>query len=362
MFTRWNSRLTEFFVIIPLVSFIVNVVLLDASLKSFLFTFLVANLTNLFCWICSAILDYLGRFYLKFRYDLSIPYRQNRLLSYLKGTAFLVPGLIISLNIVRFVFGRSIEGRDFGSSLDWKIGAIFVSTLLAFEAMAAFNEHARQTKSEYERKLYLADLETKKAELALLSAQMNPHFLFNSLNTIAEAIHGDRDVAEDMTINLSDFYRSTMLSLKPDCHLLRDELKICEKYLKMEKYRFGDRLEYSVTIEEHGKDVSDIFFPPLLIQPFVENAVKYGVECRRGHSRVSVVCLFEHKNLVIEVCEEGNNAAAVRQNSGSGTAVLNCKKRLEILFGDDFKIQADSKELSYCVRIKIVLSKVRGLM
>lgn len=119
-----------------------------------------------------------------------------------------------------------------------------------------------------------AESESKEARLAALKAQINPHFLFNSLNSISALTTADGKRARDMCVKLSDFLRTTLRVGEAASVPFQTELALTQTYLDVEKVRFGDRLKVSWTIDESWGDCS---VPPLLLQPLIENAVRHGI-------------------------------------------------------------------------------------
>ncbi len=112
------------------------------------------------------------------------------------------------------------------------------------------------------------------AELQTLQSKINPHFLYNSLNSIASLIHEDADKAEDMTLKLSRLFRYSINSPKENLAPVKEEIEIVNTYLEIEKVRFGDRLNFITHIDE---SVKNMLVPRFLIQPLVENALKHGL-------------------------------------------------------------------------------------
>lgn len=165
------------------------------------------------------------------------------------------------------------------------------------------------------------------ARVQALQARIRPHFLFNSLNTIASLIHDQPDNAEAATLDLADIFRGSMRradQLIP----LADELHLAHQYLDMEKRRLGDRLQVDWRVAELPAGAAVL---PLMLQPLLENAVGHGVQSRPEGGKVSVYGRSEGKQIVITI---GNPVAPEGSASaGNGMALRNIRERLSLAFG-----------------------------
>jgi two-component system sensor histidine kinase AlgZ len=165
------------------------------------------------------------------------------------------------------------------------------------------------------------------ARVQALQARIRPHFLFNSLNTIASLIHDQPASAEAATLDLADIFRGSMRradQLIP----LADELQLARQYLDMEKRRLGDRLQIDWRVEELPPGAAVL---PLMLQPLLENAVGHGVQSRPEGGRISVYGRSEGSQVVITI---GNPVAPEGSTSGGhGMALRNIRERLALAFG-----------------------------
>jgi two-component system, LytTR family, sensor kinase len=180
-------------------------------------------------------------------------------------------------------------------------------------------------------------LESRLAEtrLQLLSLQLQPHFLFNTLNTIAELVHDDPDTADQMIAGLSDLLRRTLELGNVQEIPLRAELDLLALYLDIQKARFGDRLRVNidVTADAAGRHV-----PVLLLQPLVENAIKHGLATHLAEGRIDISARCSGGALLIEIADDGTGAAGEpggRERVGLG----NTRARLETLYGSAARIE-----------------------
>ncbi len=161
----------------------------------------------------------------------------------------------------------------------------------------------RQWKSNLLRKQTIKE-QLLKSQLVALRAQMNPHFLYNVLNTVQGLVYGNRkNEAGAMLGNFSDLMRKTLHASDKQLLPLSDEIENCRLYLELEKARFDEGFEYHIGVMNIS-DLSDIYIPSLLLQPFIENAVKHGLMHKRGAKRVDIK--FERKNDSLEVIIEDN--------------------------------------------------------
>jgi two-component system, LytTR family, sensor histidine kinase AlgZ len=173
-----------------------------------------------------------------------------------------------------------------------------------------------------------AAVEARDAELRALKAQINPHFLFNSLNSIIALIASDPGGAREMCIRLADFLRSTLGLGERDAISWSEELSLAQAYLDVEQIRFGSRLQVEMDVAENCRGCP---MPPLLLQPLVENAVKHGIAglveggtiriqsaLRDGQLRITVENLFDDQS---------------SPSSQSGLGLRNLRMRLETRFG-----------------------------
>ncbi len=167
------------------------------------------------------------------------------------------------------------------------------------------------------------------ARLDALSAQLNPHFLFNTLNSIAEMVHHDTDAADRMLVQLGGLLRHSLESSRQQHTSLHDELGAIDCYIGIEHVRLGDRLQFHRDI---SPDVLYAQVPRLMLQPLVENAVAHSVAHRDTPSRVEVRALREGDRLILEVLDDG---AGKPPKPGFGVGLANTRSRLECLYGDN---------------------------
>jgi two-component system LytT family sensor kinase len=173
------------------------------------------------------------------------------------------------------------------------------------------------------------------AQLAALKMQIHPHFLFNTLNSIAALLHEDIEMADRMITRLSDFLRITLQSSTASVVTLEEEVGFLQAYLDIERVRFRDRLIVELTI---APDVLDAQVPNLILQPLVENAVRHGISKQISIGRLQIDARRHDERLVIRIDDNGpgksngNGNAKPRLNGGVGLS--NTRARLKQFYGD----------------------------
>lgn len=186
---------------------------------------------------------------------------------------------------------------------------------------------ARVEKFRYEGQL-------KEAELVNLRAQLNPHFLFNSLNSIHAMTMMKRDEASDAVLLLSDLMRYTLNYENRNEVTVEEEMQTVEKYLKLEKIRFGNKLNYSFDIQP---DTLDVKIPLIMVQTLAENAIKHAIGQSASGGSVVIKSFLENNNLVIEVINSGQlteSPPSVSTTKKSGIGIENTRRRLAMLYGE----------------------------
>ncbi len=187
--------------------------------------------------------------------------------------------------------------------------------------------YARRSRTR-ERQAQVLQERLTQARLDALSAQLNPHFLFNALNSIAEMAHHDADAADRMLVQLGGLLRHSLESSRQQHTSLHDELGAIDCYIGIEQVRLGDRLQFHRDIDQ---DALFAQVPRLMLQPLVENAVTHAVAHRESPSRVEVRASCEGDRLILEVLDDG---AGTPPKPGFGMGLANTRARLECLYGE----------------------------
>lgn len=198
---------------------------------------------------------------------------------------------------------------------------------------------ARTELRERERQAAQLAAHLTQAQLAGLRTQLQPHFLFNTLNSIAALIPQDAKLATEMIMNLSDLLRMTLREPQRGEIQLREELALLQHYVDIQRLRFGERLAFHV---EAGEEALRSPVPPLLLQPLVENAIRHGVEASDQTEHVTVRGCLERDELVLEVANTCNAAPDESRppTQSTGLGLANTQARLQVQFGDRQHFQA----------------------
>lgn len=184
-----------------------------------------------------------------------------------------------------------------------------------------------------ERRAARAERQAQEAQLKALRYQVNPHFLFNTLNSLSSLVMARRaEEAETMIVNLSTFFRSSLALDPAEDVTLADEIRFQMLYLDIEKVRFPNRLKVETDIPAA---LASARVPPLLLQPIVENAIKHGVARSREPVTVAIRAEEEDGRLILSVENDGAPSEPEREEHGTGVGIINVCERLAARFGDD---------------------------
>jgi two-component system, LytTR family, sensor kinase len=170
-------------------------------------------------------------------------------------------------------------------------------------------------------------MQLQKAQLQILRAQLQPHFLFNTLHSVSALIHEDVPRAEHMLMRLGDLLRMTLESGPVQQVSLKKELDFLEAYLDIERTRFQDRLTVRLQI---APEVLDTAVPSMLLQPIVENAIRHGIAKRSGPGMVEISAGRENGSVVLRVRDDG---PGFQEDHRAGVGLANTRARLEYLYG-----------------------------
>jgi LytS/YehU family sensor histidine kinase len=192
---------------------------------------------------------------------------------------------------------------------------------------------------------------SKDAELAQLRQQLQPHFLFNSLNSIHALVLASPQRAREMVLLLSDFLRGTLRSEGQSRISLSDELKYLGMYFDIERVRFGHRLLVEMEV---APEVESLKIPPLLVQPLVENAIKYGLYGTLGEVKIRISCQKEENYLLITVQNPFDPQDSGPEGIGFGLSSI--ERRLFLIFGrTDLLLKSEENNL-FQVQLKLPLT------
>jgi ligand-binding sensor domain-containing protein len=193
------------------------------------------------------------------------------------------------------------------------------------------------------------------SQLKLLRYQMNPHFLFNALNSIRSMILIDRDRAWQMVTELSDFFRYALLNFNRFEASLHDEIEAVQNYLHIEKIRYRDTLQVEFKIDDQA---GTCMVPAFIVQPLIENAIKYGMASSSMPLRVMVNISFTNRLLAIDVSNSGElvppRAEATSEDRAHGRSLQNIRERLQLMFKDRADLDLATSDGWVHVRVRII--------
>ncbi|MDG2502654.1 MAG: histidine kinase [Porticoccaceae bacterium] len=263
-------------------------------------------------------------------------------------------GVWTVLRISTFMALTDEEGlwSDFGG---WLFGSIFI-----FSCWAAFyygikyyqllqDEHETLLKvagenKEEQLKRSKAETVAHEAQLKMLRYQLNPHFLFNTLNAISALVQTKDTVrANSMIVQLSDFLRYSLANDPIQTVSLHEELNALKLYLNIEQTRFGSRLELEFNVTEAAEAVE---IPSLILQPLAENAIKYGVAPMEQGGKITVLARLDAGFLELEMIDAGKGAAITgTQIPSAGVGLRNTIDRLHTFYGEDYTFKLENADM-----------------
>jgi two-component system LytT family sensor kinase len=257
-------------------------------------------------------------------------------------TAFFL--VIVLLSFMRIELGRAFPPQYFFSldSPHWAVRlAIYATTVMCIAIpLKIFNNARMEMKLEEQGRLYL------QARMEALQSQINPHFLFNTLNSISSLVRREPDTARELIVKLANILRR--LLRKSEAFVpLREEVAFIDDYLDIEVVRFGR--EGLKVIKELDSASLEVLVPSMLLQPLVENSIKHGLAPKIGGGSIYLRSRLEGGNLIVEVEDDGVGMGAANVLDpptglgGTGIGMSNVVERLKVLYGDTAGMRIDSR-------------------
>jgi two-component system, LytTR family, sensor histidine kinase AlgZ len=271
------------------------------------------------------------------------------LLSLFIVAAFIAAGieLIIGYGWILFIDSLKIAQPVSPLYEPW-IAGIFSTLILIFLLVASMHYViiGFERTNDSERQTFELRLLAQDAELRALRAQIDPHFLFNSLNSISALTTNDPAKARTMTLMLADFFRKS-LELGSRSHIpLKDELALISEFLTIEQVRFGSRLKVEQDIKE---ECQKIMVPPLILQPLVENAVRHGIAHLVDGGTIRIHCEKYGNRIIVQI--ENPLDLDRPHRKGYGLGLKNVHSRLDTLYGN--KARVDVEETNEYFQVKL---------
>lgn len=268
--------------------------------------------------------------------------------------AFITSGLWVGLSylVLSKLFSDSDEYISFlNSSLIWRflIGLLLYTIIVSVNYLTIYYNNFRETL----RKETELNALVKEAELKTLKYQINPHFIFNSLNSISSLTLSNPDKAREMTINLSTFLRGTLSKNEKQKTKLAEEIENVKLYLDIERIRFEEKFEL---IEELSEECKNVEVPNMILQPLFENAIKHGVYESLDKVTIKLECKQENGYMKISVSNNYDKDGAPRK--GEGIGIKNIKNRLKLIYNQDNLLQVVKTDDLFKVNLFIPLEEI----
>lgn len=246
--------------------------------------------------------------------------------------------------------GWYAEAPPFGQLLAISLQGNMMMTWLVVGTVHAL-AHAARVRAT---RMHVVELEARlaQARLEALSARLNPHFLFNALNSIAELVHHDADGADRMLVGLSALLRRSLSGAAAHTVALRDDVALARHYLDIERLRLGDRLRVAWDVDP---TVLDAEIPLLLLQPLVENAVLHAIAPRAAPGSLRISARAAGARLEVEVVDDGEAPRERGPSRGHGLGLKATAERLACLYGDDASVAFEAGAQGARVSIRLPL-------
>jgi len=281
------------------------------------------------------VLSYLQ--WLLIRRIVHLPLNRTLFFSFLSAATFGVIFNIIKLSAYKVIiyqqrWNEAWDMLEFGGWLLFSLTTMFVWTSIFF--IMLYN-----TKLQKEHEMLLrAQTAAKDAQLQMLRYQLNPHFMFNTMNAISTLIYkNENEKANEMLDKLCEFFRYSLDKNDKSKTTLRKELELLNLYLSIEKVRFGERLTVNIAIHD---EVMNCQVPSMLLQPLVENSIKYAIELRKKGGIIEIQAEKSHGRLLLKVIDNGQDLDKDVSN-GFGIGMSNTKARLDAMFNSDYNVSID---------------------
>lgn len=228
------------------------------------------------------------------------------------------------------------EGVDFHNQ--------YVITLSVFYIIQYFHNVQKQNQEKSE-----LTLKNREMQLSLLKSQINPHFLFNTLNSLNTLVGSSKDQARKVITQLSEVFRYALDSHGDQMVKLIHELDFIDNYMRIQQVRFGERLLF---VKQVDFSCLGVKIPPMILQPLVENSVKYGIGPKDDGGTITLTVKRVNTMIFFEVKDDGLGSKAKKvmdSNSGSGVGLANTDQRLKSIFGTGSGLRIHSSEGGYSV-------------
>jgi sensor histidine kinase YesM len=250
-------------------------------------------------------------------------------------------GTAVGLLLGPFILSRCFSiviGARWAIAQTITLAVAFGGTVTYFFYSKARLQAVKQAAQEERIKRLASEKETLEAHLRLLQAQVEPHFLFNTLSNVLSLVDTNPATGKLMLTDLIFYLRTSLSRTRPAATTLGQEIDMVRAYLNIQKIRMGGRLSFSIDLPESAKERP---FPPMLIQPLVENAVKHGLEPRVDGGNISIAAREDGDSMRIEVTDTGNGFSSFNEG---GVGIANVRQRIGLLFGSEGLLMLEENE------------------
>ncbi|WP_299826351.1 histidine kinase [uncultured Pontibacter sp.] len=270
--------------------------------------------------------------------------------AYLFGWSMGMAGICILL--FDYLIGKILKGESsYLAFVDatLPVRMVFAWLMVLLMVLLSWMWYYTQNRQLEESRKSATDKLAREAELYSLRQQLQPHFLFNSLNSISALVGARPEQARTMIHQLSDFLRGTLRKEDQQLVTLEEELKHLDLYLEIEKVRFGHRLQTALQVQD---ETVSMRLPALLLQPIVENAIKFGLYDTIGETAISIKASAEDNYLQLQV-QNPYDPDTARPNRGTGFGLSSVQRRLYLLYARQDLLKTQQKDHTFITTIKI---------
>ncbi len=262
------------------------------------------------------------------------------------------------ISYLSYYFNDYLDGRVYFD--DWKE---YMTDLLSWDAMRYYDQYLitvavfyiiryfTSLQSEEKEKSSL-EIKNKEMQISLLKSQINPHFLFNTLNSISTLVGTNKEKARSVIGQLSDIFRYALESHDGQLVKLSSELEFIENYIRIQEVRFGERLRY---VKDVSASCLNMDIPPMILQPLVENSVKYGIAPKDDGGTIWLVVKPVGDGVIFRVSDDGlgKNAKKVLDGNSTGVGIKNTDRRLKSIYGPAAGLNIQARDDGYSVSFTI---------
>jgi two-component system, LytTR family, sensor kinase len=293
---------------------------------------LVTNLTFYYIWACIApLVLWLGR---RFRFERTMWF-SSLIVHIPTSVAISAAQLFIAEIVSQSLSPEPLKLYDAFREIQRTVAVYFHMNLLTYWAILGVGYGREYYRKFRDREMRAVQLQSQltQAQLQALKMQLHPHFLFNTFNTISSLMHQNVDEADRVLAVLGDLLRYSLQNVGVQEVTLSEELEFLKQYLEIEHARFGDRLRVKFDVDP---DVLDKNLPNLILQPLVENSIRYAVAPRANGGSIEISAKKDHHTMQIKIVDDGPGLpAGFTLQTSRGIGLRNSAVRMEQLYGDE---------------------------